>query len=75
VASAVPTILLHGTEDHNVPIAQALELERRLQGHKVPVALVRVEGQGHFIGASSRRQCLDFVLRFFSRRNAGGDNP
>jgi acetyl esterase/lipase len=67
VQAAVPTILVHGTEDHNVPIAQALELERRLKELKVPVSLVRVEGQSHFIGASSRRQCLDFVLRFFSQ--------
>ena len=67
VSSAVPTILMHGTEDHNVPIAQALELERRLKEQRVPVSLVKVEGQSHFIGASSRRQCLDFVLRFFSQ--------
>lgn len=66
-ASAVPTILLHGTEDTHVPLAQAMDLASLLQAHKVPVSLIRVEGQSHFIGASSRRQCLAIVLKFFSQ--------
>lgn len=66
-ATAVPTILLHGTDDKNVEFAQVQELERALREHRVPVSLVRIEGQGHFIGASSRRQGLAFVLKFFSQ--------
>jgi acetyl esterase/lipase len=66
-ATAVPTIFVHGTEDANVPISQATDLMRSLQEHSVPTSFVRVEGQSHFIGASSRRQCLAMVLSFFTQ--------
>ncbi len=66
VSSAVPTILLHGTEDRNVAIEQALELERLLRQAKIRVSMVRIEGQGHFIGAASRREALKLVSEFFS---------
>jgi acetyl esterase len=64
--SAVPTIFVHGTDDRNVPITHAIELVNLLQQRRIPHSLVRVEGQTHFIGASSRRQCLRMVLQFFA---------
>lgn len=65
VRTAIPTILLHGTDDQNVSINESIELAKQLQKHNVKVAMIKIEGQAHFIGAESRRQGLEVVHRFF----------
>lgn len=63
--TAIPTVIVHGTEDRNVSIHQAEELERALEKAHVPVLLIRVEKSAHFIGARSRAEALNRAITFF----------
>ena len=46
-ATSPPTLLLHGDADDTVPYQQSVAMEAALQGAKVPVKLVRVQGGAH----------------------------
>ena len=63
-ATAVPTLLIHGTSDHNVPFAQSKELCNALLRAKVPAILIAIEGGEHFIGMRSRKLSLQQGLPF-----------
>jgi fermentation-respiration switch protein FrsA (DUF1100 family) len=62
--TAVPTLFIHGTSDHNVPFAQSEELCNALVRAKVPAKLIAVEGGEHFLGMRSRKLALQRGLWF-----------
>lgn len=71
--NAVPTFVLHGTNDQLVPIAQSKRLVELLRTAKVPVESVFIDGLGHDTGGQDegRRKAfrdaiekgIDFVLK------------
>ncbi|MGO8794309.1 MAG: alpha/beta hydrolase fold domain-containing protein [Candidatus Sulfotelmatobacter sp.] len=52
---AAPFLVLHGTHDDNVPLAQAQELADKLKEAKVPVKLITVEDVHTFEKPENRR--------------------
>jgi acetyl esterase/lipase len=46
-AAYPPTLLIHGTEDTDVPYEQSVLMDRELSRHGVPHELISVEGAGH----------------------------
>ncbi len=45
--AATPMLIQHGSEDHRVPLSNAMELYRGLQEMGVPVELFIFPGMGH----------------------------
>ncbi|HUA16506.1 MAG TPA: alpha/beta hydrolase [Verrucomicrobiae bacterium] len=62
-----PFLIVHGTEDQNVPIAQAQELYEKLQAAGVPVSFVKIEDVHTFRKPEARRQLAFESLAFFNR--------
>jgi acetyl esterase/lipase len=50
-----PTLLIHGTEDTDVPYAQSAEMARELARQKIPHELVTVPGAGHGLGGGDKK--------------------
>ncbi|MEM7232497.1 MAG: alpha/beta hydrolase [Planctomycetota bacterium] len=67
-----PTLILHGTIDEVVPIAQADALAKKLKELKVPHEYDRLEGWPHAmdIAKSVNRRGRQLMLRFFSKHLA-----
>ena len=62
-----PFLIVHGTDDQNVSIAQAQELFDKLQAAGVPASFVKVD-EGHtFRTPEARRQLAVETLAFFNR--------
>ncbi len=66
-----PTILIHGTEDTDVPYALSVNMAAALAGNKVSHQLVAVQGAGHGLSGGdpkerekAHQQVLDFVKRY-----------
>jgi acetyl esterase/lipase len=62
-----PFLIVHGTQDENVPIAQAQELFEKLQAAGVPVAFIKVDDAHTFRTPEARRQLALETLAFFHR--------
>jgi len=62
-----PFLIVHGTQDDNVPIAQAQELFGKLQAAGVPVAFIKVDDAHTFRTPEARRQLAMETLAFFHR--------
>jgi acetyl esterase/lipase len=62
-----PFLIVHGTQDEDVPMAQAQELFEKLQAAGVPVSLVKVNDGHTFQAPESRRQLAFETLAFFNR--------
>ena len=62
-----PFLILHGTQDQNVPISQAQELYEKLQSAGVPVSLIKVNDVHTFQTPDARRQLAMESLAFFNR--------
>jgi acetyl esterase/lipase len=62
-----PFLIVHGTQDGDVPIAQAQELFEKLQAAGVPVAFIKVEDAHTFRTPEARRQLALETLAFFHR--------
>ena len=60
-------LIVHGTRDDNVPIAQAQELFEKLQAAGVPVAFIKVDDAHTFRTPEARRQLAIETLAFFHR--------
>src|SRR5262249_7574868 len=63
-----PTLLVHGTEDTDVPYEQSAAMARELARQKVKHELVTVTGAGHGLSgvdrqavADAKRRALDFL--------------
>jgi len=62
-----PFLIVHGTQDGSVPIAQAQELFEKLQAAGVPVAFMKVDDAHTFRTPEARRQLALETLAFFRR--------
>jgi dipeptidyl aminopeptidase/acylaminoacyl peptidase len=61
----VPFLIVHGTRDENVPIAQAQELYDKLHAAGVPVEFVKVNDGHTFRTPEARRELALKSLAFF----------
>jgi acetyl esterase/lipase len=62
-----PFLILHGTQDQEVPISQAQELFEKLQSAGVPVSFIKIDDVHTFRSPDSRRQLAIESLAFFHR--------
>lgn len=62
-----PFLIVHGTEDQDVPISQAQELFEKLQSAGVPVSLIKVDDVHTFHTPEARRRLAIETLTFFNR--------
>ena len=62
-----PFLIVHGTEDQDVPISQAQELFEKLQAAGVPVSFVKVNDVHTFQSPEARRQLAFETFAFFNR--------
>jgi len=65
--SSPPFLIVHGTSDPNVPIAQAQELYEKLQQAGVPVTFIKLDDGHTFKAPESRRRLALETLAFFDR--------
>ena len=62
-----PTLLIHGTNDTDVPHEQSVLMDRELARHRVPHELISVPGAGHGLRGADRDVTSDIhkrVLQF-----------
>jgi acetyl esterase/lipase len=62
-----PFLIFHGTEDQDVPIAQAQELNDKLKSAGVPVTLIKVDDVHTFRTSDARMQLAIESQEFFDR--------
>lgn len=62
-----PFLIVHGTQDQSVPIAQARELFDKLQAAGVPVSFVKVDDAHTFRTPDARRRLAIETLAFYNR--------
>ena len=62
-----PFLIVHGTQDESVPMAQSEELLARLQAAGVPATLLKVNDAHTFQTPEARRQLALQTLAFFNR--------
>jgi acetyl esterase/lipase len=71
-----PFLILHGTDDHDMPPRHSQELARRLRAAGVPATLVLVHGAAHGLNTPSQRpapgQVAELVADFLTRTLTGG---
>jgi len=65
--SDAPFLIVHGTQDHAVPIAQAQELYEKLKQAGVKVSLVQLDDGHMFEKPENRKQLALEALTFFNR--------
>jgi carboxymethylenebutenolidase len=73
-----PTLVLHGSADPIVPVANAYAVEALLRQQNVPHEIKVYPGQGHGFSGAEQRDATARVLAFLRRhldadRAAGGD--
>ncbi len=64
------TLLIHGTEDTDVPYEQSVTMARELRAHGVEHALLTIDGAEHGLGGGPKEQvanAFDESLRFIDR--------
>jgi acetyl esterase/lipase len=54
-----PTLLIHGTEDTDVPYEQSVAMAKELERHKVPHELITVKGAGHGLAGGDKKLVAD----------------
>jgi acetyl esterase/lipase len=64
--SNAPFLIVHGTSDPQVPIAQAQELYAKLQQAGVPVSFIKLDDGHTFRAPESRRRLAMETLTFFN---------
>jgi acetyl esterase/lipase len=74
-----PTLLVHGTEDTDVPYQLSADMARELARHKVPHGLVTVAGAGHGLSggdearvAAAHARALAFIRTHLTAKKRGG---
>jgi acetyl esterase/lipase len=66
-----PFLIVHGTKDQDVPIAQAQELFDKLQAAGVPASFIKVDDVHTFETSEARRRLVLETRDFFDRWLAG----
>jgi acetyl esterase/lipase len=54
-----PTMLVHGTEDTDVPYELSANMAREFEKHKVPHAFITVKGAGHGLAGGDKKLVAD----------------
>ena len=74
MAEYPPTLLIHGTEDTDVPYELSAAMAKELERHKVPHELVTVKGAGHGLAGGDKQAVADAHARAlaFIRRHLKG---
>ena len=70
-----PTLLVHGTEDTDVPYQLSADMAKELARHQVPHELVTVAGAGHGLSGGDKKLVADAhgkALAFIRTRMKGG---
>jgi dienelactone hydrolase len=62
-----PTLVLHGSEDHRVPVANAREIERLTQKFDAPCEVKIYEGEGHRLSQLAMVDALGRGLAFLGK--------
>lgn len=63
-----PLLLLHGTDDTNVPVGESIQLYNALKILGKPVELITVDGENHFISDYGKRvQWHNAIMAWFAR--------
>jgi acetyl esterase/lipase len=65
--SSAPFLIVHGTNDQDVSIAQAQELYDKLHQAKVPVTLIKLDDGHTFESTEARQRLAAETLVFFNR--------
>ncbi len=65
--TSAPFLIVHGTQDTSVPIAQAEELFEKLKQAKVPVKLLKVDDGHTFQTPKARERLAAETFEFFNR--------
>ncbi len=65
--AAAPFLIVHGTQDENVPMAQSQELLDKLQSAGVSASLIKVNDVHTFQTADAKRLLALQTLAFFDR--------
>ncbi len=65
--SNAPFLIVHGTSDSDVPIAQAQELYDKLHHEGVPVTLIKIDDGHTFQSSEARHRLAMETLMFFNR--------
>jgi dipeptidyl aminopeptidase/acylaminoacyl peptidase len=68
-----PTMLIHGTNDTDVPHEQSVQMNRELARHGVPHEFISVQGGGHGLGGLERNRLAEIrerVVTFLGRHLA-----
>jgi acetyl esterase/lipase len=58
-----PTLLIHGTEDTDVPYELSAVMAKEFEKHKVPHELVTVPGAGHGLSGGDKKLIADAYLK------------
>jgi len=76
-----PTLMVHGTEDTDVPYELSAAMEKELARNKVPHELVTVRGAGHGLSGGDRKQideahekALTFIREHLKRKPGSESN-
>ncbi len=69
--ATAPFLIVHGTQDQNVPMSQSEELLERLQSAGVKAALIKVNDVHTFQTPEARRKMAMETLAFFDRYLGG----
>ena len=70
-----PTLLIHGTEDHDVPYQESADMAARLEQHGVPHILKSVDRAGHLLAGGDKAEIedayktmQDFITRYLEMK-------
>jgi dipeptidyl aminopeptidase/acylaminoacyl peptidase len=58
-----PTLLIHGTNDTDVPHEQSVVMDGELARHRVPHELISVKGGTHGLGGLDRARLAEIYAR------------
>jgi len=66
-ASGPPILIMHGVQDNQVPVNQAIELHQACEANRLDSRLVLVPDAGHFDDVYFRDKCGTIMVEFLNR--------